>query len=145
MSAVVRARSRLFSAISRNCNRKFSSTVTTEPPKEPIVASSNIINDQAPNTPPPPPPSPGAGKKFRGFLKYGLLAAVTGGIATAGYATYGSFLFRSNFYSLFNISINIFRLILYGHDRIGLLSVRRGRVFCLFNLVSGENLDYVEW
>lgn len=90
MSVVVRARSRLFSAISRNCNRKFSSTVTTEPPKEPIVSSSNIINDQPPSplTTPPPPPSAGAEKKSRRFLKYGLVAAVTGGVATAGYATY---------------------------------------------------------
>lgn len=126
MSVIVRARSRLFSAISRNCNRKFSSTVTTEPPKEPIVSSSNIINDQPPDTPPPPPPSAGAEKKSRGFLKYGIVAAVTGGIATAGYATYGSFLFRSNFYSLFIMSINIFLLILYGHDRIWIQSVGEG-------------------
>lgn len=101
MSAVVKARSRLLSVISRNTNRRFSSTATTEPPKEPIVSSSSILGDQpppAPEAPAPPPPSAGTEKKSFSFLKYALTAAITGGVATAGYATYGSFLFHSNFF-----------------------------------------------
>ncbi|KAI5674673.1 hypothetical protein M9H77_15037 [Catharanthus roseus] len=91
MSAVVKARSRLLSVISRNTNRRFSSTATTEPPKEPIVSSSSILGDQpppAPEAPAPPPPSAGTEKKSFSFLKYALTAAITGGVATAGYATY---------------------------------------------------------
>lgn len=96
MSALIRSTSRLFSIISRN-NRRFYSTVTSEPPKETIISSS-ILGDQPPpppNGPPPPPPAPGAEKNSWSFLKYGIIAALTGGVATAGYATYGIYLFIS--------------------------------------------------
>ncbi|KAK6149401.1 hypothetical protein DH2020_016926 [Rehmannia glutinosa] len=89
MSALVRPGSRLFSIVSRN-NRRFSSSATTEPPKETIISSS-ILGDQAPpppTDPPPPPPASEADKNSWSFLKYGLIAALTGGVATAGYATY---------------------------------------------------------
>ncbi|PIN11400.1 TFIIF-interacting CTD phosphatase, including NLI-interacting factor [Handroanthus impetiginosus] len=88
MSALIRSRSRLFSVISRN-NRRFSSSVTTEPPKETIISSS-VLGDQLPppSGPPPPPPAPEAEKSSWSFLKYGIIAGVTGGVATAGYATY---------------------------------------------------------
>ncbi|GFP80468.1 mitochondrial import inner membrane translocase subunit tim50 [Phtheirospermum japonicum] len=89
MCALVRSRARLFSIISRN-NRRFSSTVSSEPPKEAIISSS-ILGDQPPlppNGPPPPPPPSEIDKNSWGFLKYGLIAALTGGAATAGYATY---------------------------------------------------------
>ncbi|KAI3466430.1 hypothetical protein Pfo_023093 [Paulownia fortunei] len=89
MSALIRTRPRLCSIISRN-NRRFSSSVANEPPREPIISSS-ILTDQTPQPPsgpPPPPPAAEAEKNSFSFLKYGLIAALTGGIATAGYATY---------------------------------------------------------
>ncbi|CAI9088239.1 OLC1v1022518C1 [Oldenlandia corymbosa var. corymbosa] len=55
------------------------------PPPEAVAAQS------IPPPPPPPPPPPAEGvaqKKSWRFLKAGLFAAVTGGVATAGYATY---------------------------------------------------------
>lgn len=63
------------------------------PPKEPIVATSSILNNEpSASVPPPPPPpvTPGtvAEKKPWNYLKYALIASVTGGVATAGYATY---------------------------------------------------------
>nr|GMC53695.1 mitochondrial import inner membrane translocase subunit TIM50-like [Ipomoea batatas] len=89
MSAILRRQPRLFSVISRN-NRRFSSNATVDPPKEPIISSSTILADQPPpsdaSTPKPPPA--GAEKKPWSFLKYSLIAALTGGVATAGYATY---------------------------------------------------------
>ncbi|PIN01979.1 TFIIF-interacting CTD phosphatase, including NLI-interacting factor [Handroanthus impetiginosus] len=88
MSALIRNRLRLYSAIWKN-NRQFSSNAATEPPREPIVSSS-VLGDQTPQPPsgsPTPPPASKA-KSSWSFLKYGLIAAVTGGIATAGYATY---------------------------------------------------------
>ncbi|KAL8462270.1 hypothetical protein ACS0TY_033352 [Phlomoides rotata] len=88
MSALLRSKSRLFSIISRN-NRRFSSTVASEPSKETIISSS-LLRDQPPpaNGPPPPPAQPEASKNSWGFLKYGIAAALTGGVATAGYASY---------------------------------------------------------
>ncbi|XP_020554392.1 mitochondrial import inner membrane translocase subunit TIM50-like isoform X1 [Sesamum indicum] len=86
MSAILRTRARLYSIISRN-DRRFSSPVANEHPREPIISSS-IISDQTPEPPSPAPPAPEAGKKSWTVLKYGLVAALTGGIATAGYATY---------------------------------------------------------
>ncbi|KAL7088079.1 hypothetical protein ACP275_13G107100 [Erythranthe tilingii] len=89
MSALLRARSRLFSIIPRN-NRRFSSNPTAEPSRETIISSS-IFGDHLPPPPdslPPPPLASEAEKSSWSFLKYGLIAAVTGGVATAGYATY---------------------------------------------------------
>ncbi|KAL0443286.1 UNVERIFIED_CONTAM: Mitochondrial import inner membrane translocase subunit TIM50 [Sesamum latifolium] len=86
MSALVRSRSRFFSIISRN-NRRFSSNVATEPSKETILSSS-ILGDQPPPPPSGPPPASEAEKSSWSFLKYGIVAALTGGVATAGYATY---------------------------------------------------------
>ncbi|CAK9174226.1 unnamed protein product [Ilex paraguariensis] len=91
MSAI--ARSRIFSIISKRKKRPFSSSVTTDPPKEPMISSSSFLNNQAPAPPtsPPPPPQPqatAAEKKPWNFLKYSLVAALTGGVATASYATY---------------------------------------------------------
>nr|GLL17646.1 mitochondrial import inner membrane translocase subunit TIM50 [Ipomoea trifida] len=100
MSAILRRQPRLFSVISRN-NRRFSSNATADPPKEPIISSSTILSDQPPpsdaSTPKPPPA--GAEKKPWSFLKYSLIAALTGGVATAGYATYAE-LSSSAAYSL---------------------------------------------
>ncbi|KAM7484866.1 hypothetical protein LguiA_000875 [Lonicera macranthoides] len=84
MSAIVR--SRLYSIVLKN-NRRFSLSLNANPPKEPIVTSSSLLNDQPP-PPPDSPPSPTTEKKPWGFVKYGLLAALTGGVATAGYVTY---------------------------------------------------------
>ncbi|XP_015056479.1 mitochondrial import inner membrane translocase subunit TIM50-like [Solanum pennellii] len=89
MSAIARSKSRIFSIISRS-NRRFSSSVASEPPKEPIISSSSLLKDQAPPSQNPPPPleSSVAENKSWSFLKYSVIAAVTGGVATAGYATY---------------------------------------------------------
>ncbi|XP_059662402.1 mitochondrial import inner membrane translocase subunit TIM50-like [Cornus florida] len=87
MSAIVR--SRVFSTVLKN-NRRFSSNVTTDPPREPIISSSSTLNNQPPppHTSPPPPPETGTEKKPWSFLKYGLIAALTGGVASAGYVTH---------------------------------------------------------
>ncbi|XP_073272162.1 mitochondrial import inner membrane translocase subunit TIM50-like isoform X2 [Primulina huaijiensis] len=80
--------SRISAIISRNY-RRLLSAVFTEPPKDPIIASAIIGNQR----PPPPsnaptlPPVSGYKKNSWSFLKYGLIAAVTGGVATASYAT----------------------------------------------------------
>ncbi|XP_075112903.1 mitochondrial import inner membrane translocase subunit TIM50-like [Nicotiana tabacum] len=90
MSAIARSKSRIFSIISRT-NRRFSSNVTTEPPKEPIISSSSLLKDQPPppqNQSPPNPEASGTEKNRWSFLKYSVIAAVTGGVATAGYASY---------------------------------------------------------
>ncbi|MCE3049994.1 mitochondrial inner membrane protein required for protein import [Datura stramonium] len=87
MSAIVRSRSRIFSIISKS--NDISSSVTTEPPKEPIISASSLLKDQPPpsqNTP-PSPESSGAEKNRWSFLKYSVIAAVTGGVATAAYTT----------------------------------------------------------
>ncbi|XP_059651158.1 mitochondrial import inner membrane translocase subunit TIM50-like [Cornus florida] len=98
MSAIVR--SRVFSTILKK-NRRFSSNIVKDPAKEPITSASSILNNQPPpphTPPPPPPPLPpppppaaaeiGTEKKGWSFLKYGLIAALTGGVASTGYATY---------------------------------------------------------
>ncbi|MCD7466756.1 mitochondrial inner membrane protein required for protein import [Datura stramonium] len=77
MYTIARSRLRISSLISR-CNRRFSSTA--------------LLQDQPP-PPPPPLPEPssataGADNKSWNFLRYSLVAAVTGGASTAGYATY---------------------------------------------------------
>ncbi|CAA3013146.1 mitochondrial import inner membrane translocase subunit TIM50-like [Olea europaea subsp. europaea] len=87
MSAVVRSRTRIFSINSINIKR-FSSNVTAGPLKESIISSSRTLNDHPPSSSTQPPPAAGAEKKPWNFLKYGLIAALTGGVATAGYATY---------------------------------------------------------
>ncbi|XP_051125319.1 mitochondrial import inner membrane translocase subunit TIM50 [Andrographis paniculata] len=83
MSTLIRSRPHLFSILTRN-NRRLSSNLATEPPKESIISDS-ILRDQPPPSAPPPPV---AEKNSWGFLKYGLIATLTGGVATAGYATY---------------------------------------------------------
>lgn len=88
MSAIVRARL-ISSMLKRNCNRCFSATVNA--PKEQIVSSSTVLNEQvADQVPPPQSPPKKAGFATR-LLKYGLIASVTGALATAGYATYGTY------------------------------------------------------
>lgn len=93
MSIVTRSR-RIFSIVLKsNKNPRWYSSVTANPPKEPIISSS-ILSDQAASSIPPPPPESAAAAKGGGgqpwsFLKYSIIAAVTGGVATAGYATYG--------------------------------------------------------
>lgn len=84
------------SALSRNCarfnsiisssrtSRRFSSSDT---PRESIISSS-LLADQTPPPPSGPPPPAESTKSSLSFLKYGLIAALTGGIATTGYATY---------------------------------------------------------
>lgn len=73
MYALARSRFRIL-----RTNRRFLSTV--------------LLQDQ--HLPPPPLPEPssaaaaGAENKSWNFLKYSLVAALTGGAATAGYATY---------------------------------------------------------
>ncbi|XP_009602717.1 mitochondrial import inner membrane translocase subunit TIM50 [Nicotiana tabacum] len=86
MYAIARSRLRISSLISRK-NRRFSSSVIADPPKEPII-SSNLLKDQPPPPPLPEPSATGAEKNPWNFLKYSLGAAFTGGVATAGYATY---------------------------------------------------------
>ncbi|XP_075499902.1 LOW QUALITY PROTEIN: mitochondrial import inner membrane translocase subunit TIM50-like, partial [Primulina tabacum] len=79
--------SRISAIISRNY-RRLPSAVFTEPPKDPIIASA-IIGNQPPPPPsdaPTLPPVSGDKKNSWSFLKYGLVAAVTGGVATASYA-----------------------------------------------------------
>ncbi|XP_057474897.1 mitochondrial import inner membrane translocase subunit TIM50-like [Actinidia eriantha] len=83
------ARYRLLSTIFKN-NRRLYSEIAANSPREPIISASSVINDQQPppHPPPPHPPSSGTEKKSWGFLKYSLVAALTGGVATASYATY---------------------------------------------------------
>ena len=94
--------------ISNNCSSKIinrrvlSSGVvssSSNPSKETIIASQSILSDQSP--PPPPPPAPevspqASGRKSWSFLKYGLIAAVTGAIGYAGYLSYSKSFFRFN-------------------------------------------------
>ncbi|XVF33875.1 hypothetical protein REPUB_Repub18cG0009300 [Reevesia pubescens] len=70
-----------------------SSSSFSNPSNETIIASQSIISDQSPPPSPPPPPEPKAaplasGRKSWSFLKYGLIAAVTGAIGCAGYLSY---------------------------------------------------------
>ncbi|KAM7463255.1 hypothetical protein LguiA_031376 [Lonicera macranthoides] len=89
MYSIVRAR--LLSNTLKNA-RRFCSSVSVNPSKESIASASSLLGGQTlppPNSPPPPQPlSSGTEKKPWNFLKYGLVAALTGGFATAGYATY---------------------------------------------------------
>ncbi|GJS17254.1 hypothetical protein Tco_0411726 [Tanacetum coccineum] len=91
--AIVTPSRRIFSLVLKsNKNTRLYSTVSANGPKEPIIASS-ILGDPSSTTPPPlPPPESAEAGRVGGqpwsFLKYTLLAAVTGGVATAGYATY---------------------------------------------------------
>ncbi|GFZ07375.1 haloacid dehalogenase-like hydrolase (HAD) superfamily protein [Actinidia rufa] len=82
MSAI--ARYRLLSTILKN-NRRLYSEIAANPSREPIISASSVVND---HQPPQHPSSSGTEKKSWGFLKYSLVAALTGGVATAGYATY---------------------------------------------------------
>ncbi|RVX14897.1 Mitochondrial import inner membrane translocase subunit TIM50 [Vitis vinifera] len=101
MSATIRSRG-LCSFISKN-NRLFCSKVSSSPPKpppspasvaaadqspanQPIISSAALVDGQ--NPPPIPPPAPPAAKKSWNFLKFGLIGALTVGVATAGYASY---------------------------------------------------------
>lgn len=94
MSIVTRSR-RIFSIVLKsNKNPRLYLSVAANGPKEPIVSSSILVDQATSSTLPPPPPSEGpsvagAGRQPLSFLKYTLIAAVTGGVATAGYATYG--------------------------------------------------------
>lgn len=85
MSALSRSCARFNSIISssRN-NRRFSSRSTS---RESIISSS-VLTDQTPQPPSGPPQVAESPKSSWSFLKFSLLAAVTGGIATSGYATY---------------------------------------------------------
>ncbi|KVH96020.1 HAD-like domain-containing protein, partial [Cynara cardunculus var. scolymus] len=95
MSMVTRSR-RIFSIVLKsNKNCRFNSSVTANASKEPIISSS-ILSDQSTSSipPPPPPPTPpksapagGGGGQPWSFLKYTLIAALTGGVVTAGVAT----------------------------------------------------------
>ncbi|XP_031115278.1 mitochondrial import inner membrane translocase subunit TIM50-like [Ipomoea triloba] len=92
MHAVVRSRSaRVSSLLSRN-SRRSSSSSATNPPEDPIISSARVVHNQSPpsHTSPPSsvPPAAGAESKPWNFLMYALAAAITGGAATAGYATY---------------------------------------------------------
>lgn len=79
-----------------NKNIHLYSSVTTNPPRESIISSSSsILSGQSTSSSTPPETAAaattGGGGKGQpwSFLKFSLVAAVTGGVATAGYATYG--------------------------------------------------------
>lgn len=96
MYALARARCSFIAILRRSNRRSF--CVTANPPKEPpIIAASAIVDNQVPpaTVPTPPPETGGAEKKPWNFLKYGLVASLTGGLAAAGYATYGMTFGRS--------------------------------------------------
>ncbi|PPD76060.1 hypothetical protein GOBAR_DD27021 [Gossypium barbadense] len=62
---------------------------SSDPSKGTIISSQSILSDQS--TPPPPAPevSPqGSGGKIWSFVKYGLIAGVTGTTGYAGYLSY---------------------------------------------------------
>lgn len=93
MSSVIRTRPRIFSLILKFNNRRVSySSHANEPQRDPaFISASSMYRDPPPtgSSPQPPPPPPEvAEKKSRGFLKSGLFAAVTAGVATAGVASY---------------------------------------------------------
>ncbi|PWA92785.1 haloacid dehalogenase-like hydrolase (HAD) superfamily protein [Artemisia annua] len=76
--------------LKRNKNPRLYSTVSANGTKERIVSSS-ILGEQLASSTPPPEFAAAAGRvggKPLSFLKYTVLAAFTGGVATAGYATY---------------------------------------------------------
>ena len=107
MATIARSR-RIFSLVLKsNKNPRLYSTVSANGPKEPIISSS-ILGDPSSTTPPPvPPPESAEAARVGGqpwsFLKYTLLAAVTGVAATAGYATYGM--------SISVVSMNFLRVV----------------------------------
>ncbi|KAI3812136.1 hypothetical protein L1987_16844 [Smallanthus sonchifolius] len=90
MSIVARSR-RFFSIVQKsNKNPRLYSSVSANGPNEPIISSS-LLSNQPTSSIPPPPESAAAGSvggKPWSFLKYTSIAALTGGVATAGYATY---------------------------------------------------------
>jgi import inner membrane translocase subunit TIM50 len=87
MSAIIR--SRLLSTVQKNNRRRFSTSgVNASPPKESILSSSHLLNHQPPPPESAPPTTSGSEKKPWSFIMYGLIAALTGGVATAGYATF---------------------------------------------------------
>ena len=111
MSSALILRSRLASSLSKRYIRFLSSDVVSGAPKEPLAPSSasvasatstasssagnggesagagaGAVADQAPVE------SSSNSKGWR-FLKYSLIGALTGGTATACYASYGSFFF----------------------------------------------------
>ncbi|KAK9052078.1 hypothetical protein SSX86_028706 [Deinandra increscens subsp. villosa] len=95
MSIVTRSR-QIFSIVRKsNRNPRLYSSVSANGPSDPIISSSILSNQPTSSTPPPPPPPPpesaaagSVGGKPLSFLKYASIAALTGGVATAGYATY---------------------------------------------------------
>ncbi|KAK4767792.1 hypothetical protein SAY87_002933 [Trapa incisa] len=87
MSSMI-TRSRISSLLARHSRRFLSSNASTHSQKESIIASQSLISDQGLPPQPEAPAPPVGGKRSWTFLKYSLLAAVTGVAATAGYATY---------------------------------------------------------
>ncbi|KAL1566974.1 mitochondrial inner membrane protein required for protein import [Salvia divinorum] len=88
MSALSRHCARLNSVISSSrTNRRFSSSAANDTPRDSIISASVLI-EQTPQPPSGPPPAAESPKSSWGFLKYGLVAALTGSVATSGYATY---------------------------------------------------------
>lgn len=65
--------------------RPFCSNVSANPPKEPIISSQSLLNDQSAV---PPPSESAEKKKSWNFLKFGIVGALTGAAGTAAYATY---------------------------------------------------------
>ncbi|XP_039035876.1 mitochondrial import inner membrane translocase subunit TIM50-like [Hibiscus syriacus] len=98
MSSIV-IRSRILSnkCGSKIFNRRFLSSgvdSSSNPSRETIMASQSILSDQSQN-PPSPSPAPEAapqasGGKSWSFLKYGLIAAITGTAGYSGYLSYKS-------------------------------------------------------
>ncbi|OMO83722.1 NLI interacting factor [Corchorus capsularis] len=102
MSSIV-LRSRIISKACRSkiINRRVysseavSSSSSSNPSKETIIASQSILSDHS-APPPPPPPPPAAlevapevsGRKSWSFLKYGLIASITGAVGYTGYLSY---------------------------------------------------------
>ncbi|KAM6552639.1 hypothetical protein CsatB_013401 [Cannabis sativa] len=86
MSSVL-LRSRLTNLISKRNRRLLSSDVASNPPKEPLIAAQALASDQ-----PPPPGTPESSNastsKSLSFLKYSLIAAITGATAATGYVSY---------------------------------------------------------
>ncbi|KAI3714180.1 hypothetical protein L1987_72774 [Smallanthus sonchifolius] len=90
MSIVARSR-RFFSIVQKsNKNPRLYSSVSANGPNDPIISSS-LLSNQPTSSIPLPPESAAAGSvggKPWSFLKYTSIAALTGGVATAGYMTY---------------------------------------------------------
>lgn len=93
-------------ALSRNCARLnpiiSSSRNSRRFCSRESIVSTSILTDQTPQPPSGPPPAAESPKSSWSFLKFGLIAALTGGIATSAYASYGWYLsFASNCQFLF--------------------------------------------